>query len=265
MPPKTKTSNVDPEILKAIQVTMQPVLDAQSSIQASQDAMLKKMDKAMLELASVSKKVDTLEAAVAASSSRVDTVVTSALPAITSHMSTISTALAMRQLDLEVHRRKWALVISGLDGPAKEPEQDTRAACLKLAADILQVQNAAGTRISACHRLSPSAGAGIIIRFTDLSERNEWLANAKHLKGKNISISPALPPILRQLKTDILNQRKTLDLNTRKNTRIQYLKQWPYVKLAIKEQDDVYPTISQKAIVKELLGVSPNLDFPEGL
>ena len=55
MPPKTKTSNVDPEILKAIQVTMQPVLDAQSSIQASQDAMLEKMDKPMFELASVSK------------------------------------------------------------------------------------------------------------------------------------------------------------------------------------------------------------------
>ena len=144
MPPKTKNSNVDPEILKAIQVTMQPVLDAQSSIQASHDAMLEKMDKAMLELASVSKKVDTLEAAVAASSSRVDTVVTSALPAITSHMSAISTALAMRQLDLEVHRRKWALIISGLDGPAKEPEQDTLAACLKLAADTLQVQNATG-------------------------------------------------------------------------------------------------------------------------
>ena len=177
MPPKTKTSNVDLEILKAIQVTMQPVLDAQSSIQASQDAMLEKMDKAMLELASVSTKVDTLEAAVAASSNRIDTVVTSALPAITSHMSTISTALDMRP-------RKWALIISGLDGPAKEPEQDTRAACLKLAADTLQVQNVAGTRISACHRLSPSAGAGIIIRFTDLSERNKWRANAKHLKGK---------------------------------------------------------------------------------
>ena len=80
-----------------------------------------------------------------------------------------------------------------------------------------------------------------------------------------ISISPDLPPVLRQLKKDILSQRKELDLNVRKMSRIQYIKQWPYLKLKINGQPDRYPKISQDTIVKEFLGVAPLLRVPEGL
>ena len=127
-----------------------------------------------------------------------DTVVSDTLPAITDHISSIATALAMRQMDLEVHRRKWALVIQGVEGAAKEKEEDTRAACIALVRDALKVQTAMNTRVSACHSLSQDTDAGIIIRFTDLTERNLWLRHTKNLKGKDtkVTISPDLPPVL---------------------------------------------------------------------
>ena len=104
-----KPGPVDPEILAAIKIAIQPVVDAQTTIQVSQNAITKKLDQAMGELASIREKVDALETSVQASDSRVETVITDALPSITTHISSITTALAMRQLELEVHRRKWAL------------------------------------------------------------------------------------------------------------------------------------------------------------
>ena len=260
-----KPGPVDPEILAAIKIAIQPVVDAQTTIQASQNAMTQKLDQAMGELASIREKVDALETSVQASDSRVETVITDALPSITTHISSITTALAMRQLELEVHRRKWALIINGMKGPASEREDDTRAACISLANDTLKVPNAGNTRISACHRLSQESDAGILIGFTDLSERNQWLMNAKNLKGKDISIAPDLPPVLRKLKTDILAQRKELSPPARKQSSVRYLRQWPFVKLAIKDQQDLYPRISQTVIVKDLLGISPNLELPQGI
>ena len=215
----------------------------------------------MGELASIREKVDALETSVQASDSRVETVITDALPSITTHIS-ITTALVMRQLELEVHRRKWTLIIKD---PASEREDDTRAACISLANDILKVPNAGNTRISACHRLSQEPDAGILIRFTDLSERNQWLMNAKNLKGKDISIAPDLLPVLRKLKTDILAQRKYLSPPVRKQSSVRYFRQWPFVKLAIKDQQDLYPRISQTVIVKDLLGIYPNLELPQGI
>ena len=260
-----KPGPVDPEVLAAIKIAIQPVVEAQATIQASQNAMTQKLDQAKGELASIRDKVEALETSVQASDSRVETVITDALPSITTHIASITTALAMRQLELEVHRRKWALIINGVAGAANERDDDTRASCIRLANDTLKVPNAGNTRISACHRLSQEPDAGILIRFTDLSQRNLWLQNAKNLKGKDISISPDLPPVLRKLKKDILTQRKELSPPLRKQSNIRYLRQWPFVKLAIKDQQDLYPRILQTVIVKDLLGTSPNLELPHGI
>ena len=124
-----------------------------------------------------------------------DMVVSDALPAITNRISSVATALAMCQMDLEVHRWKWALVIQGVEGAAKEKEEDTRAACIALTNDALKVPNAMNTRVSAYHRLSQDADAGVVIRFTELTERNLWLQHTKNLKGKDtkVTISPDSP------------------------------------------------------------------------
>ena len=229
-----KPSPVDPEILAAIKIAIQPVVDAQTTIQASQNDMTQNLDQAMGELPSIREKVDAHETSVQASDSRVGTVITDALPSITTH-SSITTARAMRQLELEDYRRKWALIINGIEGPASEREDDTRAECISLANDILKVANAGNTHISACHRLSQESDAGILIRFADLSERNQWLTTAKKLKGRDISIAPDTRALWK-LKRDILAQRKELSPPVHKQSSVRYLRQWPFVKLAMKDQ-----------------------------
>ena len=261
MPPKKQQviesqSAVDPQVLQAIKIAIQPVVDSQTS-------MSRKIDEAMGQLTTLSGKVDDLESAAQAVDNRMETVVKEALPSITTHIESISSALAMRHLELEVHRRKWTLIIHGLEGSANEAEDETRAACLAMAKNSLRVPNADQTRVSACHRLGQGENSGIILRFTDLSERNEWLKGAQNLKGKDIKIAPDLPPILRQLKTDILNQRKELPLPVRKKSSVRYLKQWPFVKLTIKDEQDLLPRISKKIIVRDFLGFSPALELPK--
>ena len=137
--------------------------------------------------------MEALETSALASDSRVKTVITNALLSITTHIASITTALAMRQLELELHWRKWALIINGVAGAANERDDDTWVACIRLANDTLKVPNAGNTCISACHRPSQEPDAGILIRFRKLSQRNLWQQNAKNLKGKDISISPDLP------------------------------------------------------------------------
>ena len=96
-------------------------------------------------------------------SRRFDDLYSTTLPAITSHIETIATGLAMQTLDLGMHRRKWGLTIRGLQGSAEEKECDIR---VTLAKDHLQIPNAAETYFTACNRLSTKANAGIILRFT---------------------------------------------------------------------------------------------------
>lgn len=262
-PSPVQTAAVDPQILRAMQAVIQPVLDAQVNMQATQQVITNKLDAALEELKVVHGKVNDLETAVQHTSDRMDDIVTETLPQVTRHISAIATALAMRQLDLDVHQRKWSLVIDGIDGVAKETEANTRKACLDMAKDKLGIAKASETRISACHRLSPDANSAIYIRFSDLQQRNNWLSHGKNLAGKetNISISPDLPPILRKLKKDLLQQRKDLDKEDRKHSSVRYLKQWPFLKLKIKDKNDIYPSVSQQSIVSDILGVNPLIDL----
>ena len=137
MPPKKQTviegqGAVDPQVLQAIKIAIQPVVDSQTS-------MSRKIDEAMGQLTTLSGKVEDLESAAQAVDIRMETVVKEALPSITTHIESISSAIAMRHLELEVHRRKWALIIHGLEGSANEAEDDTRAACLAMANKIPSV------------------------------------------------------------------------------------------------------------------------------
>ena len=65
-------------------------------------------------------------------SRRIDDMYATTFPAITRHIESIATGLAMQTLDLDVHRRKWGLTIQGLKGPSEEKESDTREACVRL-------------------------------------------------------------------------------------------------------------------------------------
>ena len=154
---KTNEGTIDPQILAAIKATMQPMIDAQTAV------ISEKLDAALSELTAVRGKVDALEIAVQHTSDQVDTVAASALPSITNHIAQISKALAMRQLETEVHRQKWSLVINGVAGAANKMEEDTKASILGFGGETLQIPDADTTRISGCHRLGQDADSEIYL------------------------------------------------------------------------------------------------------
>ena len=98
MPPKKQQviesqGAVDPQVLQAIKIAIQPVVDSQTS-------MSRKIDEAMGQLTTLSGKVEDLESAAQAVDNRMETVVKEALPSITTHIESISSALAMHHLEL---------------------------------------------------------------------------------------------------------------------------------------------------------------------
>ena len=210
-------------------------------------------------------KVSAVETAVQFTSKRMDDLEKVTLPALASHVEQVASALALQTLDIDVHRRKWSLTVQGLKGDPDEDDVDTRRACVRLARQHLDIEDAAETDFAACHRLSRKKDAGIILRFRDLSQRNKWLLGARKLKHlqDNISICPDLPPVLRPLKTELLQKRKSLPQEKKNNSHIKYLRQWPYVELTIPNSPKVRPSHQVSDIVSNVLGINPLCVFPE--
>ena len=75
-------------------------------------------------------------------------------------------------LEDQTHKRKWGLIINGLEGKSGESEYDMRKKTIKFAQDILKVPAPYvpdERRIAACHRLKQADNAAIIIHFLDLN------------------------------------------------------------------------------------------------
>ena len=168
-------------------------------------------------------------------------------------------------LDMEVHDRKWSLIIAGLEGEKGESEKTTRQKCIRLAKEI-GVSDAESTSISACHRLNhASANAGIIMRFNDLAQREAWLTKARNLRTVNeaVNFSPDLPPVLRKLKKELLDIRKVMSTDEKRLTRVKHTPRWPYVKLEYKDNSKptILPKYTKQQILTDILGFSTKLSF----
>ena len=226
---------------------------------------LDRMEQQLAMVTDLQAQMTGLESSLQFASKRVDDLCKTSLPALAAHVERVSTALAMQTLDIDVHRRKWALTLQGLKGAAKEDEVDTRAACVKLARDTLEIENASVWDFAACHRLSQKADAGIIVRFNDLSKRNMWLANAKNLRGRanHISMSPDVPPVLRPMKKDLLQKRKDLPPEDKRRSYIRYHRQWPYMDLAVGNNRFVKSDVRKDTIIQSVLGVNAMLSIQE--
>ena len=196
-------------------------------------------------------------------SRRLDDVTNTTLPSLATHVEKVATALALQTLDIDVHRRKWSLTIQGLKGAAGEEDEDTRDACVKLAKDKLGIADASASDYAACHRHSRKEDAGVIVRFRDLGMRNRWITSAKNLRGvaDDISISPDLPPVLRPIKTELLTKRKTLKPEDKKKSHLKYLRQWPYVVLAVGKDKTIKPETTTKTVIGNIIGFSPLMSF----
>ena len=126
---------IDPQILAAIRQAVKEEIG--TKLQDISDALGK--------IAKLSERVDTIEKGLQFSSERLDSLAKVALPGITTHMAQLAESLTMYNLQIDAHRRKWNLVLHGLEGPAKEAESSTRDACLTFAKDVLKVPNAKST------------------------------------------------------------------------------------------------------------------------
>lgn len=253
-PPNKSKDVVNPAILDAIRVV----------IQEENKIIYERLDKIEQNLSCLSElatKVDTIEASVQFVTDQVEDINATILPNVSKHTADVACALSMYMLDIDVHRRKWSLLIHGVKGQTGEDEAQTRQAVTKLAKQHLRVADADTTQLSACHRLSQQNDAGIIVRFCDLAQRNAWLNGARHLRNHpdRISISPDLPPVLRKLKQEMLELRRTLTPDIKAKSHVRYLKQWPYVELRVEGRSPQRPQTPQADIVKDMLKLNPLL------
>ena len=258
--------------------------DFMSFVRLALNAMNKKLDNIMIQQSKMENKLSDIEATVTGHATAIQTITETVreleksmeytsnnqhhltqnkLPELSSHLEQLASALVLRTLDMEVHSRKWNLIIQGVKGPANENESDTRKAAIDLAKSHLRVVNAADSQIAACHRLNNKENAPIIVKFCDLSERNRWLDGAKNLKNQidRISLNPDLPPTIRNLKTELLKMKKELPAEQKARSSVRYIRQWPYVELRVADHPTLRPRTSPKTIVQGLLGLDPLFKF----
>ena len=227
-----------PAIRSAIKADMEEV------IKSTLGDRLDRIEARLGDLTQLQQVVTDLRKATADTSERMDDLLKVTIPALTRHFEDVTSALVMRQLDQDMHRRKWSLTIQGLPGDAKEDEGDTRRACVEFAKKHLGVGDASEQDFAACHRLNQRRDAGVIARFVDLQQRYQWLLGARGLKNSDmrVSISPDLPPVV-------------LPPNIKSKAHIRYLRQWPYVELSMgKDNDPNRPSCEPRTIVQSFLG-----------
>ena len=112
--------------------------EIKSAIETTINPTLQKLEEDVKKIADLKRRVEEVERSAQFASDQLDHLYTSTLPRITSHIESIAIALSKRQLDLDVHRRKWSLTLSGLNGEANESEDQTRAKCVDLAKNFFE-------------------------------------------------------------------------------------------------------------------------------
>lgn len=147
-----------------------------------------------------------------------------------------ATTSALKHIDNDMYSRKWNIIVHGIKGPRNESEEETEKKIREMASDILKIDDAKNRSthpFAACHRLSREADSGVIVKFSNLTSKNIWMAETKKLKGNRISISQDLPPILKPLKSELLGFRKMLNPEQKPKTKLIYSKSWPYLSLKL--------------------------------
>lgn len=223
---------------------------------------LSRLEDNLAKTQEVQKAVEGLQESMQFQSDRLEGLATASIPALASHMEKVTSALALQTLDMDMHRRKWSLIIQGLKGNPKEDENDTRQKVVDLARGKLELGDSSPGDFAACHRLKSAANAGIIVRFKDLNTRNQWLAVAKRLKGHqdHVTISPDIPPPLRCCKSELLNIRKEMPAEKKRRSYVRQLPRWPYAELVVPDGQPLQHSFSKNDIIKSAL----NLDTPLG-
>ena len=188
-------------------------------------------------------KVSSIENSLQAYSKSVESVQNATLPSLVDHLNCAVTALALNNLDINMHRRKFTLVVQGIKGKSKESADETRSTL------ISSIKSSMGIDISpsdfaACHRLdNQKPNSGIHARFVDLSKRDFVLSNAKKMakipQKDQFSLSVDVPPCLRKVRKELADIRKDLPPPEKKRSYIKHLPTFPYFELVTVGDDAI--------------------------
>ncbi|ELT91047.1 hypothetical protein CAPTEDRAFT_199705 [Capitella teleta] len=182
-------------------------------------------------------------------------------------LSLVAVSSAVQDINREVYSRKWNLVIHGIQGAPKEEEATTEDKVRQMGAECLKIASAQDKSqhpFAACHRLSAAKDAGIIVKFANLSSKNQWLANAKNQRNtrNNISISPDTPRCLKGLRSELLGYKKNLPVEQKKAAKTQYSQAWPFITLNLGNGRNFKPKFCVEDLVNRYYEHSAaNIDY----
>lgn len=258
--------------MAALQASLDKKLDPlQRKINKIDDTVTSLQAHIMGRITTLEDTVGSIETSLTSFSNDLDSIKSKVLPDLSDHVSACEQQLADYILSIDAHRRKWNVTFHGIKGDVKEDEAETRRKTLDFAHKYLGLskEDAASTGMSACHRLSNKKDAGVIVRFADLSKRDQWLAGTRKLKDTagelKISVSVDLPPAIRPLKDELMLRRSKMDRAQRMKTKLKYLTRFPYVELRAEGQPAIRPSKSLREVTKEILGnLDPSFQVPVG-
>ena len=107
-------------------------------------------------VAGIEKTCSDMEKSVAYNDARIEEMVNTTIPDIQNENKHITSEIVLSIIEEQTHKRKWGIIISGLEGKAGEIELDTRKKTVDFATNILKVSAPFipdGRRMAACHRL----------------------------------------------------------------------------------------------------------------
>ena len=64
------------------------------------------------------------------------------------------------------------------------------------------------------------------------------------------------------MKTELLKTRKDLPYEKKKKSHLHFLRQWPYIELAITDEDPIRPSLNKNDIVADVLELNPLVEIP---
>ena len=213
------------EIIKEEVASKLLKLEQQSTVIADVQKSISDIQKSIMDInATVSEHGDTIklmDRSLSSMNEQTDDIKNNTVAAVDKKHGDLSTQICMNMLDIDKHRRKWSLTINGLTGTLNETEYITRSSVIDFAKNELKVPEPEKHKFAACYRLGSKSDSGIVVKFADLADRNQWLINAKNLKTsqKNIPISPDLHPCLRQLKRRFFKFGINCQLLTKKEAK----------------------------------------------
>jgi regulator of replication initiation timing len=239
---------INEAITKAIEPLTTKVDAIDSVIQSSVQASMKKyMEDLHNKVEELENKVDALE--------QENNHLREQLIETTNFSTKTSTIAAIKDIDREVHSRKWNIIISGLPGKQGETEYETEQKVRQMAVQELKINDAEDPckhPFAACHRQKQCDDAAIIVKFANLTNKSKWITGAKELKHstKNIGISQDLPPVLKTLKDQVLGARSKLK-EEKSKSKIVYSKTWPYLTLKYPDGSHFKPTYTIDDLLRE--------------